>query len=547
MLGAVTLLAGPPGLTLACAGYVGENAAPTPVAPDDAATPAPVARLIHVGPSGDDARADGSRERPFASIRTALLVGSTEPAGCDVRVCAGNYLETELVVTTPTQLRGGYDCTTWERPGDPKSAVTTIVASDPGAGSLLSVDATGHEGAVQIERIALYGHPATAVLDPVTLRSKGARVTLDEIDVVAPVGRARTTGIDVTGGLLSNATIRARAGQAGEGAGTTAIRVGAGLRTTLERVDARAGEGTGPTGCEGIHLEAGADAVFRDTGALVANCTGTVRAGIAVALHDAQLESRGGRYLSSFVSSSTSAAQGDGIRATGASSVRSRDDHVAVATLPDGDAIVTGILLDVGSKASSFDNLQITVHAGKDHPARSTGLLVLGEAAEVRHASILMVGLGHGAAIEMAAASRIEGSLLICQSCRPGMTIGISADGSSLPAPFANVSGDVTDGFVYQVRQGASNGTSFDAQTPGQGNLNVPPCATGSTCPGTLAVTNFEPLALLVGGLPLASPPRCGISQPDHHVGLPTHDATGIERTPPFSVGAFEHDGPCAP
>ncbi len=72
------------------------------------------ATVRHVSPAGSDERGDGSRARPFRSVRKAL---STAPANgrAAVLVAAGRYQEGVLTMQSKVDLYGGFEAATWNR------------------------------------------------------------------------------------------------------------------------------------------------------------------------------------------------------------------------------------------------------------------------------------------------------------------------------------------------------------------------------------------------------------------------------------------------
>ncbi len=83
--------------------------------------------VMFVSAKGDDKNDGCSKAKPKATIKAAVDAVAASRAGesstddsavadrYDVRVCAGTYKEQNLVVTHPMNLRGGFDCSTFER------------------------------------------------------------------------------------------------------------------------------------------------------------------------------------------------------------------------------------------------------------------------------------------------------------------------------------------------------------------------------------------------------------------------------------------------
>ncbi len=88
---------------------------------------------MFVSTKGDDKNDGCSKAKPKASIKSAVEAVTAARVGVqaadagpdaavanryDIKVCAGTYKEQNLVVGHPMNLRGGYDCNTFERDGN---------------------------------------------------------------------------------------------------------------------------------------------------------------------------------------------------------------------------------------------------------------------------------------------------------------------------------------------------------------------------------------------------------------------------------------------
>lgn len=89
---------------------------------------------MFVSPKGDDKNDGCSKDKPKLTIKSAVEAVTASRAGgapaadagpdaavadrYDIKVCAGTYKEKNLVVGHPMNLRGGYDCGSFERDGN---------------------------------------------------------------------------------------------------------------------------------------------------------------------------------------------------------------------------------------------------------------------------------------------------------------------------------------------------------------------------------------------------------------------------------------------
>lgn len=89
--------------------------------------------VMFVSPKGDDKNDGCSKDKPKATIKSAVEAVTAARVGVapadagpdaavtnryDIKVCAGTYKEQNLVVGHPMNLRGGYDCGSFERAPD---------------------------------------------------------------------------------------------------------------------------------------------------------------------------------------------------------------------------------------------------------------------------------------------------------------------------------------------------------------------------------------------------------------------------------------------
>ncbi len=122
LVGRVALVLVAPALVAACGQVLGFKEL-IQATPD--AGPSPSAKILFVdarqgNPESDRDRDGKTPETAFASIKNAIGRLATDPglAEYEIHVCAGDYQESGLEITSDVVLRGGYDCTTWARPVD---------------------------------------------------------------------------------------------------------------------------------------------------------------------------------------------------------------------------------------------------------------------------------------------------------------------------------------------------------------------------------------------------------------------------------------------
>ncbi|MDF2695913.1 MAG: hypothetical protein K0S65_4296, partial [Labilithrix sp.] len=139
----VVVLAGLAG----CADLLGfeDFVAGVPAPPDGGGDSGAVEADFYVSPTGDDGN-DGSRERPFRSLKQALArasiaLGEPGTAPRRIAVCSGEYREPALHIEGAIDVRGGYDCELWMRPaaevvahGVSFQSGSKLVSTERGAG-----------------------------------------------------------------------------------------------------------------------------------------------------------------------------------------------------------------------------------------------------------------------------------------------------------------------------------------------------------------------------------------------------------------------------
>jgi hypothetical protein len=116
--------------------------------------------VLHVSPSGSDARGDGSASRPWRSVRQALRTAAPE-GRTGILVAAGIYTEGTIALQPSVDLFGGYEPTSWVRD---ILRHPTILSGGGGGRVLLGADDCWIDGFIIEEGVAR-GHGGAFLCD----------------------------------------------------------------------------------------------------------------------------------------------------------------------------------------------------------------------------------------------------------------------------------------------------------------------------------------------------------------------------------------------
>jgi hypothetical protein len=207
-----------------------QDAGPEQGAPNDTPPEAPIGNIVYVSPAGDDANDGTDRTKPKKTIASGLTRAKSISTGPEVHVCEGTYSETSLSVSQTLNLRGSYDCTSWQQ--------------------------TSTYGFPTFDKVNLSViENANPSLQAATLLVTGAVAPSAVVDGFAIVGASSfagtTYGVEVTGAaspVLANDTI---AGGAGTGASGKPGSVGVSIEGGSPEVRSSQIAGGGGTGSPG--------------------------------------------------------------------------------------------------------------------------------------------------------------------------------------------------------------------------------------------------------------------------------------------------------
>jgi hypothetical protein len=210
--------------------------APPPADAPHSDGPAP-ASIVYVSASaGDDANDGTVRTKPKKTIASALARAKSISTAPEVHVCKGTYIETSLSLSQTLNLRGSYDCTSWQQtatygfPTFDKANLSVIENANP---------------SLQAATLLVTGAVAPSAV-------------VDGFAIVGGSSSAGTTyGVEVTGSaspVLANDTI---AGGAGTGASNKPGSVGVSIEggsPELRVSEILGGSGTGSPGSIAIDV-----------------------------------------------------------------------------------------------------------------------------------------------------------------------------------------------------------------------------------------------------------------------------------------------------
>lgn len=149
-------------------------------------------KILHVSKdTGSDANDGCSIAKPMRSIGAAVArakaLGMKKHA---IHVCRGTYVERALVLDYPVSLRGGYECTTFQRPPDfgfPSfgAATSTAIEEEPPSAptasgrSTLQIKGAAVDGSVLVDGFTIRGPAGAGTGSALTIYAKAAPVIRD--------------------------------------------------------------------------------------------------------------------------------------------------------------------------------------------------------------------------------------------------------------------------------------------------------------------------------------------------------------------------------
>lgn len=159
--------------------------------------------ILYVDPTAAGGGNGCSPTAPLNTITQAISVAkSYKVKGYEVHACAGSYMEGPLLLDYPVSLRGGYDCTRFERPpsfGYPNwiSSQTIILPSvNQGLPETLAIAGIG--GETIVDGLTVVAPKGGSLSYGVAL--KDASPTLADVDVIGGQASVISGGILVDGG-----------------------------------------------------------------------------------------------------------------------------------------------------------------------------------------------------------------------------------------------------------------------------------------------------------------------------------------------------------
>jgi hypothetical protein len=235
----------------------------------DGGRPPPSAIFYVAGESGSDAAGGKTPQTPMRTIGNALGQGID---GAEIRICRGIYKERNLALKRNTVLRGGYNCTTWQRGtgfgmngGFADTNNDTILEADPAneIPSALRIESDAVRDAL-IEGFTVNGAAPTATSEGTGIRvSDKANVAIEDCVVRGGAGTRSTpgkatVGIHVAG--TAKGSIRRSRIEGGAGMSTDASVGSTGVLFTgegsLEDSGVSGGAGRGGSGNHGVLVAA---------------------------------------------------------------------------------------------------------------------------------------------------------------------------------------------------------------------------------------------------------------------------------------------------
>lgn len=205
---------------------------------------APAGAIVFVSSSGDDANDGASPAVPKKTIASGLAQAKANGRGGAVHVCAGTYLEKNLVLDAAISLQGGYDCVAFSRP----------------------VQVTTNDATTVIENGDYPAHPFTLV---VTGAAVTESVVVDGFTIRGAAGGATVGGALLVGDRAAPRIVHGVFEAGGTGGAATAESVGvrldgAGKVLFAENVVQPGDASKTPNGAIGLELKSLAEALVGD-------------------------------------------------------------------------------------------------------------------------------------------------------------------------------------------------------------------------------------------------------------------------------------------
>jgi hypothetical protein len=246
---------GRPGRTDGRASDAGDGGDARDLHPD--AGPCPT---YYVSTTGSDSNDGCSPSAPLLTIATATQRASTVTGVVPtVEVCAGTYPETELTITSPMVLNGGYDCTSWTRPLDLGyasfgGASLTVIQNAPGwtRGSTLELKMGSGASVVNGFTIEAATSSPSGLVGPTTVTS---------VSCLGPATPTLSSDV-MTPGALGGWSV-------GENVTSDGVYLGNQTAATITNSSVSAGVGTGVNSSAGVYVD-GTSTVTSFTGDVIA-------------------------------------------------------------------------------------------------------------------------------------------------------------------------------------------------------------------------------------------------------------------------------------
>lgn len=255
----------------------------------DGGMPSPVPTLVLyvAGESGDDTRAGTSPATALRTVGNAIGL-ATGKTNVEIRVCRGTYTERNLVISKTMRLRGGYNCSSWERSAETFGFVhgftdinETLLVSDPSQTERATLTVRGGaEERVFIDGLTLQGTDAvTNNAGAAVLLAGKAALTIEESNIRGgggargmPAGPA-SIGVWATGGVLSvsKSRIAGGSGKSDAGVGSTALEITNAEANVVGSV-VKSGTGVG-TSCGVGYRGSNSKIALRESSVEVESCT----------------------------------------------------------------------------------------------------------------------------------------------------------------------------------------------------------------------------------------------------------------------------------
>jgi hypothetical protein len=219
-----------------------------------------VAKVLYVAPApAGSPTNDGSMAHPIDTLGTAIAFASSNKlTGYEIHACRGTYTERDFALKYPVSLRGGYNCSSWQRAegfgyiGGFKDDNVSRLEYGPGSTSNTTLELQSIDAPIVIDGFTIRSNEGTTSENRRALRVSGCKgVQVSDNVILGATTPSTSTDVSSAAVSIVDGSPMFRHNRIDGGSGKTAGSIGSiGIRTNataalIEENDIDAGKGEG--------------------------------------------------------------------------------------------------------------------------------------------------------------------------------------------------------------------------------------------------------------------------------------------------------------